>query len=129
MNQKYNSGRGFTDWVASDVRTLLVNSTYVMDPDHANVSDIPASAIAIRGPLLTNKTVVDGFVRSLATRYEDLALLMEIKGIVFYVDTGVDGTSTLLAYADEEPAFPFTPAGFHYDFAYDAGMGGFWRVV
>jgi hypothetical protein len=129
---KYNPARTLfattgINWLTSDIRTLLVNIQYVPDPSHSFVSDIPPSGIAVRGEVLASKTVEDGFVRAATTRYEDLLLAQEVTGLVLYVDTGVDATSRLLAFMDDELAFPFTPAGFHYDFSYDAAKGGFFR--
>jgi hypothetical protein len=127
---KYDIGRslGTAGWLSSNIRSLLVNAVYVPNPAHQFITDIPVGAIAIRGPLLTNKSVLNGFVRASTTRYADLLLPQEIKGLIMYVDTGVDATSSLILYADDAPSFPFTPVGFNYDFGYDAIAGGFYRT-
>lgn len=133
MSFKYNYGRTQfatkqIGWTVDTIKSLLVNAGYAPNPADQFVADIPSGAIAIRGSALAGKTVVDGYCRATTTRYPDLLLPQEIIGIVLYKDTGDDATSVLLAYGDHEQYFPFTPTGFHYDFAWDAGFGGFFRL-
>jgi hypothetical protein len=130
---KYNHGRQLfltagVNWVTANIKMLLVSASYNASENDDFVSDIPSAAIIRRSENLTNKSATDGYARASAATFLSLIGTAEITGVVLYVDTGDDATSVLLAYVDDAIAFPLTPVGFDYSFAYDAIEGGFFRT-
>lgn len=133
MNFKYNKARerfltGQVNWLTDTIKTLVVNGFYNANPAHEYVSEIPPGAIIRRSDPLTSKAATDGYARAAAVPYPLFSSQQQVRGIVFYKDTGDDATSPLLAYVDDGVAFPFMPLGFDYAFAYDTIEGGFFRT-
>lgn len=100
------------DLVAGDVRVILVDTAdYTYSASHNFLDDVPAGArVAVSGAM-TNKTVTSG------TFDADDVVWSAVTGdpaeaLIFYIHTGVEGTSRLVAYIDTgQTGLPITPNG------------------
>lgn len=116
------------NWLTETVKAALVGAAYGPLPTHEFVSDI-GSGIIIRSEELTNKEVrTGGICAGEIPEFEALLSVQVAVGVVLYVDTGDDTTSTLLYYSSGGVGFPFTPAGFTYAVLFDQANGGFFQV-
>ena len=108
------------------VKCLLVTSGYAYSATHANLSDIPAGNRVATSPALTTKTFgTDGSFHS------DNVTFAAVTGsaanaVVFFIDSGTESTSTLIAYQDTGIAgLPITPSGADIQLVEDAVNGWF----
>lgn len=101
------------------LRAVPVTSLY--SPDlvaHTSLLDIPGAARAAPGELLTGvaATPYMGAQARAALNADDLTILAVPSGdpivaLVLYLDTGAEGSSTLVAYLDYFANLPLTPDG------------------
>lgn len=102
--------KGEIDLTTDAIYVVLVDADdYIFDVAHASLSDVPAGA-RIASAVLGNRTVVDGVFDA------DNVTLQNVTGdeaevLILYKDTGVESTSTLIAYLDTGTGFPVTPNG------------------
>lgn len=101
-----------TDWDTGDIRVLLVDDTYVFDPDHNFVSDVVGEEISTTNyvrKVLQNTTVTEddaGDEVILDADNETWTALgppaggPTVGGAVIYRNTGADGTSPLISFGD-----------------------------
>lgn len=109
------------DLVAENVKAFLVDAAdYTYGAAHVFISSVGAPARVATSPNLTTKTVVDG------TFDCDNWTWTAVSGdpseaVILYVDTGVEGTSRLVAYLDTGITnLPVTPNGGDITFQVDA---------
>lgn len=98
------------DWLADDVRVMLLSSSYTPNLDsHDYVDDVRAYEISgtnytADGALLAGKTVnvntTDNRVEFGANDVSWASATITARYAVVYVDTGVDSTSPLIALLD-----------------------------
>lgn len=100
---------GADDFLTDTYVAILVNSGYVHDPDHATISVIVGSEIAVAGYAritISSKTVTRDQVSHRVVldcdnlAYGNLAAGATLGGIIFAKNTGSDATSPLLAFLD-----------------------------
>lgn len=125
-NYRSESAEGTMVWTAMNVKIALVNSSYVGDPTDVYLSEVNG-IVKISGSF-TSKTVLDGYARGLCPEILLFRDGAEITGVVLFDDTGDPNTSKLIAYIDDGTGLPFTPVGFDYTIAYDASLGGWFRL-
>jgi hypothetical protein len=112
-NALYDPGReGFLDgsynWSASDVRVMLVKSTYTFSAAHKFITDLGAVDNG-RSAALGTKAVTNGIADAADTSLVATAAAASNALVVFY-HTGADATARLIAYIDTPTAgLPFTP--------------------
>lgn len=107
-----NFARKLIDWVGDTIKAVLVDTgayTLVINTDQY-LSDIPAGARIATSPALANKSAALGVCDA------DDATVTAVSGasvelVVLYQDTGVAGTSRLIAAIDTMTGLPFTPSG------------------
>lgn len=113
-NRKYDEGReafanGDLDWVAHDIKALLVDNTLTFNNAHRVIDDVAASIVE-RSPNLTGKSATDG-----QCACDDAVFTAPEAGhtviVLIAQDTGNDSTSPLIAYFDTGTNFPGTTAG------------------
>lgn len=111
---------------ATTVKMLAVNvvtgTTYTYSSAHTFVSDVTAGAIVGRSAALTALTFTDGTfdAADLAAAWASLTGV-QFEAVIFYIDTGSDATSRLIAYFDTATGLPLTPNGNNVDVAFNAG--------
>lgn len=126
-NQIYDAGldallNGDVDWLTDDIKVVLVDAAdYTVDvSSDAHLDDIPAPARISTSGNLASKTVLMGALGAADTSFSSVSG-DEFEAAVVYADTGVESTSTLLAYIDTGVGFPFTPDGGTVTLAWDSG--------
>lgn len=120
---------GAWNWPALTVWALLVDKTYVPSINKdLYVSDIPATSIIARQGPLTSLVSSAGVCSGNIPQFASLLDPRTAVGVVLYVNTGVDSTSSLIYYSSDGLAFPFLPQGFNYIVSEDLAAGGWFQV-
>lgn len=102
-------GGANTDLLTGNIKAILVDAAdYTYAATHEFLSDVPAAARVATSPNLTTKSVTDGAFDSDDVTWTSVTG-DEFEAIVLYVDTGVEGTSRLVAYLDGATGLPLTP--------------------
>lgn len=95
---------GLLDWSSDDIRVILCDSTYVYDPTHDFLDDVPAgSRLATSGTLL-NPTTTDGVADADDVTFPTVAAGDTVTSVIVYKHTGTESTSDLILYMDETAA-------------------------
>lgn len=112
INAKNLMMTGQLDLSTASLKVVCVDAAdYTLDAAlHANLSDIPALARVGTPTALTTVTVTGNVLDA------DNVLINNVAGDTFeavaiYVDTGVESTSTLVAYLDNAGTLSVTPSG------------------
>lgn len=91
--------RAEIDYDVDDIVLLLVDNTYVYDAAHEFLDDVAGTAIVATSPVFTGKDSTDGILDA-----ADVTLPAvtgdDVVGVIIVQDTGVAGTSHLIAYFD-----------------------------
>ncbi len=114
--EKFLGGSSQINWTADNIKAVLVNVSgagTIYTPNlatHEFLSDIPAGARIATSPNLTGKTNTDGVADA------DDVVFPAVSGpiceaIAIYKDTGVAGTSPLIALINAAAGLPVTPNG------------------
>lgn len=113
--------QGQVNFTSANVKAALVDNTYAVNlATHEFFTDI--SAVVIGTPVaLANKALVGK-----AFDADDVTFVAPAPGdtalaVVLYVDTGVAGTSPLLAYLDTVVGFPLATNGADVIARFDSG--------
>lgn len=133
-NALYDKGReGFLDgsvnWAADNIKAALVdNGLYTVDlAVHANLSDIPSGARVAISANLAGKTVAAGVADANDVVFSAVSGA-SVEDLVLYKDTGVAGTSRLIAYIDTATGLPVTPNGGDITVAWDNGANKIFKL-
>lgn len=95
-----------------DVRVILVDANdYTFSHAHDFLDDIPVGARVATSSALTGKTVTDGVFDADNVTFSSVTG-DQAEALVFYIHTGVESTSRLVAYIDTGiTGLPVTPSG------------------
>ncbi len=119
---------------AGVVRSILVTSSYTVNlATHEDFADLTNTIGASGGTgradgvVLASKTFTAGVLDGVDS------VLIAVTGaacnaIVQYIDTGVDGTSRLIAYIDTATGLPVTPNGGDITFQWDSGTDKIFKL-
>lgn len=125
-NALYAKGResflkGEISWSADNIKTVLVDTaTYTVDlANHQFLSDIPAGERVATSANLTAKTTTAGTADAADVTFASVTG-DQSEALVVYQDTGVEGTSRLIAYIDTASGLPVTPNGGDISVQWDA---------
>lgn len=106
--------------LTGNVKAALVNTTggapYTYSATHEFLSDVPGAAIVANTGNAGSKSVGTdaSFQSSIVTA--NTVTGIQIDAVILYIDTGVTGTSRLVAYYDTGiTGLPVTPAGANYN--------------
>lgn len=88
------------DLAGGTIKAVLVKSTYTFSAAHANLSDVPSGQRAGSAVALTTKTVSAGVFDADDTTFTSIPSGSTVIGAVVFKDTGVEATSTLIAYEE-----------------------------
>ena len=120
---------GVLVWTSMPVKVALVNANYVPQSSHMFMSQVPSTAIEVRGVTMTAKAVTADFIaQGKIPEFSALTSSFPITGIIFYNDTGTDGTSDLLYYSSDAVGFPLTPKALNWQIAFNQVNRGFLKV-
>jgi hypothetical protein len=130
----YDLGRegflgGDIDWDANTIKAVLIDAgQYAVNlAAHQFLSDIPAGARVATSTALTSKTKTAG-VADAADPTFTAVVGPTVEAVVFYQDTGVAGTSRLIAYVDEGTNLPVTPNGGDVVVQFDNGANRMFKL-
>ena len=133
-NALYDKGRqgfleGSIDWETDVIKAVLIDAAdYAVNlAAHQFLSDIPLAARVATSAALTGKTVPNGVADA-----NDLTFPAvsgdPCEALVLYQDTGVAGTSRLIAYIDTATGLPVTPNGGAINVAWDDGPNKIFKL-
>jgi hypothetical protein len=129
----YDKGReafldGTISWTGATIKAALVTSSYTFSNAHQFWSSVSANQVGSSVTLAT-KTVTSGVADA-----DDL-VFSSVSGsacnaLVIYKDTGVAGTSPLIAYIDSSTAtgLPVTPNGGNINIVFDSGANRIFKL-
>lgn len=108
------------------VKAILVNSTgtgtpYTYSATHQFLSDVASASRISISAALANKTYAGGVFDADDTTFS--AVTGDVsEAVIFFIDTGVEATSRLVAYEDSGiTGAPVTPNGGDINLAFDNG--------
>ena len=133
-NALYDAGReafldGTISWSSDNIKVVLVDAAdYTVNlATHTALSDSPAAGRVATSANLTSKTVTAGVADA-----ADVTLSAvsgdQSEALVIYKDTGVESTSTLIAYIDTATNLPVTPNGGDITIQWDSGANKIFKL-
>lgn len=114
-------GGANTNLDTGDVRVILIDAAdYTFSQLHDFLDDVPAAARVATSGTLLNTTVTNGVFDA-----DDITINAvtgdPLEALLFYIHTGVESTSRLVAYIDTGwTGLPFTPSGSNVTLAFNA---------
>lgn len=133
-NALYDLGRegflgGDIDWDANDIKAVLVDTgAYTVNlATHQFLSDIPSGARIATSANLSGKTKTAGVADANDVTFTAVSGA-SVEALVLYQDTGVAGTSRLIAYIDTATGLPVTPNGSDITVTWDNGANKIFKL-
>lgn len=125
-NALYANGResflkGEISWSADNIKAVLVDTaTYTVNLSTDQfLSDIPSGERVSTSANLASKTTTAGTADAADVTFSTVTG-DQSEALVVYQDTGVEGTSRLIAYIDTASGLPVTPNGGDISVQWDA---------
>lgn len=117
------------DWSSDTIKCVLVDSgAYSFNASaHQWYSDIGPSARISSAVTLTGKATTGGAADANDVTFTSVSGA-SIEAIVLFKDTGVEGTSPLIAYIDTATGLPITPNGGDIIVTWDNGTNKIFRL-
>ena len=107
--------------LAGNVKAVLVDSAdYTYSSSHEFLSDVPSGGRVATSSNLASKTYTNGVFDAADFTFSAVSG-DQSEAIIIYIDTGVAGTSRLVAYIDTATGLPVTPNGGDINVAWDNG--------
>jgi hypothetical protein len=117
---KENFLEGNIDLVNDTIKVVLVDlADYTYSSAHEFFSSVTAGARVATGTLVS-KTVTNGVFDAADVVFSSVTG-DESEALIIYKDTGVEGTSPLIAYIDTATGLPITPVGADITISWDDG--------
>lgn len=113
------------DWVADTIRATLVNGYAVDIATHAVIEDVPVGA-RVATIALTGKAVDRGTASADDALFTGVTAGANADALVIWKDTGLESTSTLVAYIDSAAGIPVESTGADIPVTWD--FRGIFRV-
>lgn len=127
-NAKYGKGaeafgNGGINWGSDTIKALLIDTaSYTLGINtHDNLDDIPGGARVGTAVTLSSKTNTLGVLDAADISFTGLTSAPSIEAMVIYKDTGVESTSTLIAYIDTATGLPVSAGASQVDVTWDNG--------
>ena len=120
---------GTLDLTSVTVKAILIDTAdYTYSAAHDFLDDVPGAARVATSGALGSKTVTNGIFDA-----ADVVFVApsgdSVEAIIVYHDSGVESTSTLLAYIDVAASgLPITPNGTNLLLAWDNGGNGIFKL-
>jgi predicted dehydrogenase len=130
-NTLYDKGReaflsASISWSADTIKAVLVDTgTYTFSQAHQFLSSL--SGTVGTAATLGTKTVTSGVADAADVTYTAVTGA-SVEAIVIYKDTGVAGTSPLIAYIDTATNLPVTPNGGDISITWDNGTNKIFKL-
>lgn len=133
-NRLYDAGRqGFLEgtipWLTSNIKAVIVDvADYTVNTaTHTSLADIPAIARVATSANLASKTSTAGVADA-----DDITFAAvsgdTSEAVVLYKDTGVEATSTLIAYIDTATGLPVIPNSGPIAITWDTGVNRIFKL-
>jgi hypothetical protein len=107
---------------------LVDSADYTLSIDvHDNLDDIPAGARVATSGALASKTVTLGVADAADVTISSVSG-DQFEYIILYKDTGVEGTSRLIACIDTATGLPCTPSGGDITIQWDSGANKIFKL-
>lgn len=106
-----------SDIEAGTLKVAMVTSSYTYSAAHQFYTSISAAVIGTP-QTLGSKTITNGTFDAADASFASITGTP--TALVFYIDTGVAGTSRLVAYLDTNVGLPVTSAGGAVNFTWNA---------
>ena len=94
------------NFVGDTIKVALVKNTYPQDLTNDEFFSAIAAYVVGTPQTLASKTITNGVFDAADVTYTTVPAGSTLEGVVIYKDTGVAGTSALLAYIDTITGFP-----------------------
>lgn len=117
------------DWSANNIKVILVDTgayTVNLATDQF-LSIIPGGAIIATSGNLASKTSTAGVADAADVTFNAVSGA-SVEALVIYQDTGVAGTSRLIAYIDTASGLPVTPNGGNITVTWDNGANRIFKL-
>jgi len=132
-NALYDAGRNAfanagINWVSDTIKAILIDTAdYTVNlQTHDALNDIPGAA-RVATATLGSKSTAAGVVDAADTTFTSVSG-DPCEAIVLYKDTGVESTSTLIAYLDTATGLPVTPSGDDVVIVWDSGSNKIFKL-
>lgn len=133
-NALFDPGRegfldGSIDWDTDTIKESLVRG-YAFNAAHKFLSEVTGAGgtlVATSGAL-ASKTVTNGVADAADVTHSAVAAGAAITSIIIYKDTGVAGTSRLIAFIDTATNLPVTPNGGDIIVQWDNGANKIFKL-
>lgn len=133
-NALYDNGResflkGEISWSSDNIKAVLVDTaTYTVNlATDQFLSDIPAGERVATSANFTAKTTTAGVADAADVTFASVSG-DQSEALVVYQDTGVEGTSRLIAYIDTATGLPVTPNGGDISVTWDSGFNKIFKL-
>lgn len=133
-NALYDKGRqrflqGDFNWLTDTIKVLMVDTgAYTANlASHEFLTDIGTSARITTSVTLTGKTTTGGAADAADVTFSSVSG-PSIEALVIYKDTGVEGSSPLIAYIDTATGLPITPNGGDIIVTWDNGTNKIFKL-
>lgn len=134
MKQLYNLGResflkGEISWNSNTIKIVAVTAGYTFSQTHQFLSDVPGGAVRVfTTAALANKTTTAGVADADDPAAVSPAAGPAVVALIYFVDTGVEATSRLIAFDDQATGLPFTPDGGPVQITFDNGANKIFKL-
>lgn len=120
---------GSFNWNTDTIKALLVDTAaYTVNlSTHEFHSDVSGSAIIATSGAFASKTTTGGAADAADVTFTSVSGA-SIEAIIIYKDTGVSGTSPLIAYIDTATGLPITPNGGDIIVTWDNGANKIFKL-
>lgn len=121
---------GDIDWAADTIKAMLVDAgAYTVSIDtHEFLTSVTAGARIGTAQTLGSKTSTLGVADAADVSFTGLSSAPTIEAVVIYKDTGVEGTSRLIAYIDTATGLPVAAGATQVDVAWDSGTNRIFKL-
>lgn len=124
-NARHLFATGQLSWLTGSYKVLLMASGYIPNFANQNLSDIPGASIIATSPAITGQAESSGYLTGNTISWGVINDVRTAGSLIFFKDTGVAGTSTLIAYVDtpDVNGFPALLNGLSFYLYQNVGTG------
>lgn len=132
-NALYDTGRnafltGDIDWVADTIKAVLVDTAdYTVNLSTHDFLDDVAAGGRVATATLASKTATAGVADAADLTFTTVTGDVS-EALILYKDSGVEGTSQLIAYIDTATGLPVTPNGGDIVVQWDSGANRIFKL-
>ena len=116
-------------WLTDPIRGLLIDATQyqVSLGGHRWLADVSTDARIMMSGTLTGRTSAAGVAGADNLRFSAVTG-PPVTAVLIYHDTGIESTSTLIAYIEDSPDLPVNPDGGDIAIRWDTGPNRIFKL-